>query len=103
MSKEVAIRFLTEVISHQDTLTQDISLNPEELRYKAEEQGIKVTSAELAAAAETILMSLAETEELSEEELELVSGGGDSRMFHTLSSVLKSMNEMRAGIIRNWR
>ncbi len=112
MSQKDALKFLVnEVIGKADPDGLDV--------HRMYEQGVQagyaVTTDDLLAATENVLSALAESGELSEEELEMVAGGSRqhastafqnfdqkaNQAFNLLSQVMKSMNAMRMGVIRN--
>jgi hypothetical protein len=117
MSVEDAVRFL-EGCGDQTTFEKG-----DDLLERANAAGYDVTPQDLAAAAEQILSRIKERGELDDEQLDAVAGGKDTirnkrQMFSSqfenanqkstqytnmLASVLKTMNEMQTGIIRNLR
>jgi hypothetical protein len=104
MSHTPAIRF---VAKHMLAATETgADLDWSKLRERAADEGLQLSEQELAAAAAAILAELGKAGELGDEELDAVAGGTTyeqkaDQTYTLLSSVMKSMTEMRTAVIRN--
>lgn len=113
MTHPQATRFLAKHMLSASKAGAD--LDWASLRKQAADEGLKLSDEDLNGAAATILSELSKAGQLSDDELDMVAGGTRqvvstafqnfdqkaNQTYNILSSVMKSMNEMRMGTIRN--